>query len=77
MDCWGKGKLYVMVVCPIHQLPGSSSQIYQQATTRNVNVFTYSHLSFLVNYAVVTGNDKAEELLQSFGKLKRLPPRRQ
>lgn len=63
MDRWKHGKPYAMVVCPIYQLPSKSSQIYQQATSRNVCIFTYSHLSLLVNYAKVTSNKKAEELL--------------
>jgi hypothetical protein len=43
MDSWKRGKPYAMVVCPIYQLPNRSSQIYQQATTREVCIFTYSH----------------------------------
>jgi type II restriction enzyme len=63
MDGWKRGKSYAMVVCPIHQLPNKSSQIYQQATTRNVCVFTYSHLSLLLNYSEIEGTVKAQELL--------------
>lgn len=63
MDGWKRGKPYAMVVCPIYQLPGSSSQIYEQASVRNVCVFTYSHLSLLVNYAQLDGYVKAEALL--------------
>ena len=36
MDGWKRGKPYAMVVCPIYQLPTQSSQIYEQASTRNV-----------------------------------------
>ncbi|MBX7243199.1 MAG: HindIII family type II restriction endonuclease [Bacteroidia bacterium] len=32
MHGWKRNKPYAMVVCPIYQLPTSSSQIYQQAT---------------------------------------------
>ena len=63
MDSWKHGKPYAMVVAPIYQLPSRSSQIYQQASTRNVCVFTYSHLSLLVNYAIEDSHSKAEELL--------------
>ena len=63
MDGWKKGKPYAMVVCPIYQLPSTSSQIYQQAITRNVCIFTYSHLSLLVNYAIEEGQPEAEKLL--------------
>ncbi len=63
MDRWKHGKPYAMVVCPIYQLPRNSSQIYHQATTRNVCVFTYSHLAFLVRYAESVGKKAAENLL--------------
>lgn len=63
MDRWKHGKPYAMVVCPIYQLPSRSSQIYSQAITRSVCVFTYSHLSLLVRYAEEVGKDKAEDLL--------------
>lgn len=63
MDRWKHGKPYAMVVCPIYQLPSRSSQIYSQAITRSVCVFTYSHLSLLVRYAEEVGKKKAEDLL--------------
>lgn len=63
MDRWKHGKPYAMVVCPIYQLPSRNSQIYQQAITRNVCVFTYSHLSLLVRYANEVSHNKAENLL--------------
>lgn len=63
MDRWKHGKPYAMVVCPIYQLPSRNSQIYQQAITRNVCVFTYSHLSLLVRYANEVSQSKAENLL--------------
>jgi len=68
MDGWKHGKPYAMVVCPIYQLPIRSSQIYQQATTRNVCVFTYSHLSLLVNFATEEGKENAEGLLHEIFK---------
>ena len=63
MDNWKHGKPYAMVVCPIYQLPSRTSQIYQQAITRSVCVFTYSHLALFVRYAKEEGNSKAEKLL--------------
>jgi predicted transposase YbfD/YdcC len=63
MDGWKRGKLYAMVVCPIHQLPVASSQIYQQATSRNVCIFTYSHLAVLLSFAQQESKGQAEELL--------------
>lgn len=64
MDGWKRGKPYAVVVCPIYQLPTKSSQIYEQASIRNVCVFTYSHLSMLVRYAAIDGPDKSEELVE-------------
>lgn len=63
MDGWKHGKPYAMVVCPIYQLPSRNSQIYLQAITRSVCVFTYSHLSLLVRYANEVSKDDAESLL--------------
>lgn len=64
MHSWKRGKPYAMVVCPIYQLPTSSSQIYQQATTQNVCVFTYSHLALLLSYSQKEGKTKAKLLLK-------------
>lgn len=63
MDRWKHGKKYAMVVSPIYQLPTKNSQIYEQAITRNVCVFTYSHLSLLVRYANEISKEKSESLL--------------
>lgn len=68
MDGWKRGKPYAMVVCPIYQLPKRSSQIYEQASARNVCVFTYSHLAMLVCLSMVEGNTKTEELLYELFK---------
>ncbi|MCD8528510.1 MAG: HindIII family type II restriction endonuclease [Chitinophagales bacterium] len=65
MDGWKRGKPYAMVVCPIYQLPNTSSQIYQQATTRNVCIFTYSHLALLLLYSENEGKAKAQKLLKN------------
>ena len=64
MHGWKRGKPYAMVVCPIYQLPTSSSQIYQQATTQNVCIFTYSHLALLLSYSKKEGQAKSQKLLQ-------------
>ena len=64
MHGWKRGKHYAMVVCPIYQLPNSSSQIYLQATTNNVCVFTYSHLALLLSYCEKEGQEKAQQLLK-------------
>lgn len=68
MDGWKHGKPFAMVVCPIYQLPTRSSQIYLQASAQEVCIFTYSHLSLLVNYAIEEGNGNAEELLHEIFK---------
>ncbi len=68
MDGWKRGKPYAMVVCPIYQLPTKSSQIYEQASSRNVCIFTYSHLAMLVSFAQVEGAASAQELLHKIFK---------
>lgn len=75
MDNWKHGKQYAMVVAPIYQLPSRSSQIYQQASARNVCIFSYSHLSLFVNYANNESKSKAENLLyQVFETIPALNP---
>ena len=69
MDGWKRGKPYAMVVCPIYQLPTKSSQIYEQASSRNVCIFTYSHLAMLVSYSLLDGKQKAEELIHEIFKV--------
>jgi len=68
MDGWKRGKTYAMVVCPIYQLPNTNSQIYEQATTRNVCIFTYSHLAVILMYSSLQGIIKAQELLEAVFK---------
>lgn len=68
MDSWKHGKQYAMVVCPIYQLPNKSSQIYQQATARNVCIFTYSHLAMLVTFSLQSKEEEAIHLLQEIFK---------
>lgn len=48
MDGWRLGLDFSVVVCPIYQLPGRTSQIYQQAIVRNVCILSFSHLAALV-----------------------------
>ncbi len=63
MNSWKRGKPFAMVVCPIYQLPSSASQIYHQATTQNVCIFTYSHLTLLLIYSQTAGIIKSQKLL--------------
>ena len=68
MDGWKRGKPYAMVVCPIYQLPTKSSQIYEQASTRNVCLLTYSHLTMLVAFSLLEGKRQAEALVHQIFK---------
>ncbi|GAB4305013.1 MAG: HindIII family type II restriction endonuclease [Geminocystis sp.] len=69
MDNWKRGKPYAMVVCPIYQLPNRSSQIYQQAISRNVCIFTYSHLALLLNFFLKENKLVIENLLEEIFKV--------
>ena len=69
MDGWKRGKPYAMVVCPIYQLPNKSSQIYEQASARNVCVFTYSHLAMLVSFSLLEGKPKTQEVIHEIFKV--------
>lgn len=69
MHSWKRGKPNAMVVCPIYQLPRAASQIYQSATVNDVCVFTYSHLSLILNYSQIAGAKKAEELLHKIFRI--------
>jgi hypothetical protein len=69
MDGWKRGKPFAMVVCPIYQLPARTSQIYSQASSRDVCIFTYSHLAMLVSYSMIEGKSKAEELIHEIFKV--------
>ena len=68
MDNWKHGKPYAIVVSPIYQLPSTTSQIYQQAITRSVCVFSYTHLAVLVRYAEAGNDGNAIELLHEIFK---------
>jgi type II restriction enzyme len=65
LNGWKHGKPYAMLVSPIYQFPTRSSQIYLQAITRNVCIFSYSHLATLVRFSETAGTCKAQELLWS------------
>ena len=63
MDNWKHGKPYAVVVAPIYQLPSRTSQIYQQAITRSVCIFSYTHLSVLVRYSELPRSGNSVELM--------------
>jgi type II restriction enzyme len=73
MDGWRGTLDFAVVVCPIYQLPGSTSQIYQQAIARNVCILSFSHLAALVSLAEEAGTHVAEhgfhEVLKSVSLL--------
>lgn len=64
MDGWKRGKTYAMVVCPVCQLPNTSSQIYSQAITRNVCVFSYSHLAVMAAFSLSKRASESEKFLE-------------
>lgn len=68
MDGWKRGKPYAILVCPIYQLPSRTSQIYQQAVTRSVCIFSYTHLLVLLRYAFSQSNEKSIQLLHNIFK---------
>ncbi len=75
MNGWKRGKDYAMVVTTIYRLPHRTSQIYSQASTSNVCIFTYSHLALLLSYSQIEGQAKAQQLLKKiFETVKALNP---
>ena len=68
MNTWKRGKPFAMIVCPMYQLPSRGSQIYEQATTLSVCIFTYTHLAVLVRYAKQVGKQAARQLLHEVFK---------
>ena len=74
MDGWRGKNDVAVVICPIYQLPKRESQIYQQAISRNVCVFSYSHLSVLVRVANMLTTTDASNILKSiFSGISKLP----
>ncbi len=68
MDNWKRGKPYATVVCPIYQLPNRTSQIYHQAASRSVCIFSYTHLAVLVRFATTRNKNKSIELMHEIFK---------
>lgn len=69
MKKWKRGKPYAMVVCPIYQLPSRASQIYEQAITDNVCIFTYSHLAMLLSFSLIDSKNDTQRLLHKIFKV--------
>jgi type II restriction enzyme len=75
MDAWKRGKPYAIVICPIYQLPTRSSQIYSQATTRNVCIGTYSYMSLLVSVANNINLNTSHKIMDTvFQVVETIPP---
>lgn len=53
MQKWKYHREHAMVICPLYQVPSTSSQIYRQAITEDVCIFSFSHLSLLTAFAEV------------------------
>lgn len=68
MHGWKRGKPHAMVVCPIYQLPARASQIYHQAASQNVCIFTYSHLCLLLAFGNLEGPERTQKLLHEIFK---------
>ena len=48
MNNWKKNKNHAIIICPQHQLPSKTSQIYFQSGQNGVGILTYNHLSYLI-----------------------------
>jgi len=69
MSGWKRHRLHAMVVCPLYQLPSSSSQIYYQSINHQVCIFSFSHLALLTAFAEATTQSKAKDLLKKIFEL--------
>lgn len=50
LDAWRRTNTFACLVAPLYQYPTRRSQIYEQAVARNVLLFSYVHLKFLLDY---------------------------
>jgi type II restriction enzyme len=64
MHKWKYHRKHAMVVCPLYQVPSASSQIYRQAISEDVCIFSFSHLSLLTAFAEVASLTRARVLLK-------------
>ena len=48
LDSWRGDNNFSMLVGPLFQYPKRTSQIYKQAITRNVTLYSYTHLKFVM-----------------------------
>ena len=64
MHKWKFHREHAMLICPLYQLPASASQIYRQAITDDVCIFSFSHLALLSAYGERASPKKARLLLR-------------
>jgi type II restriction enzyme len=64
MDRWRYGKKYAAIVCPIDHLPARTSQIYLDASSRNVCILSYSHLAALAVRRASMGVSKTVDVME-------------
>lgn len=69
MDRWRYGRPYATVVCPIYQLPANSSQIYLDATNRNICILSFTHLALLVRYSEEIEPQRTIDVLEQVLKI--------
>ena len=69
MHKWKYHREHAMVICPLYQVPSSSSQIYRQAISDDVCIFSFSHLSLLTAFAEVSSPAEARRLLRQIFKV--------
>jgi len=75
MDRWRYDRDYALVIAPIDHLPITNSQIYFDASNRNVCILTWSHLAALVQAKVAFGSNFAQSLLhQILKEPRKIPP---
>ena len=53
MDQWRKDNNYAVLICPYFQYPKKTSQIFEQAITKNVLLFSWEHIHFLLENDIV------------------------
>lgn len=55
LNSWRNGAEFAVLCAPLYQFPTSKSQIYKQAIEYNVSLLSYTHLAFLIEAGVDSG----------------------
>ena len=58
LDTWRKDCNYAVLVCPYFQYPKKSSQIFAQAITKNVLLFSWEHIQFFLENNIVEDENR-------------------